>query len=256
MPPRMEITSSDPSLLRNASRTGEEFARQLMRNDVAGIAFLGAIVRGYFDDAADIDIALFTRSAHGCPEAPQYQHVNGFEVHCHVAAIDAEVSATWDIAKRWAFSESRIYFDPDGRITKLLQEKVPLRPDERRWLLVSKITLSEWYINRLTTLWMDRGSIASAHSMFSQGLNHFFDMLFSLNNRLVADHTWRYYCAERLEILPADFGVQMGKVMELKALDGGELKRRRDAFMEMWHGMLPLVEKEVHMKYEEFKNTV
>jgi hypothetical protein len=119
-----------------------------------------------------------------------------------------------------------------------------LRPDERRWLLVSGITRSEWYINRLTTLWMDRGSIASAHSMFS------------LNNRLVADHTWRYYCAERLEILPADFGVQMGKVMELKALDGGELKRRRDAFMEMWHGMLPLVEKEVHMKYEEFKNTV
>jgi hypothetical protein len=244
MPPRMEITSSDPSLLRNATRTAEEFARQLMRNDVAGIAFLGAIVRGCFDDAADIDIALFTRSAHGCPEAPQCQHVNGFEVHCHVAAIDAEVSATWDMAKRWAFSESRISCDPDGRISKLLQEKVPLRPDERRWLLVSGITRSEWYINRLTTLWMDRGSIASAHSMFS------------LNNRLVADHTWRYYCAERLAILPADFGVQMGKVMELKALDGGELKRRRDAFMEMWHGMLPLVEKEVHMKYEEFKNTV
>jgi hypothetical protein len=60
----MAITSSDPSFLRNATR-----------NDGTGIAFLGAIVRGYFDDAAD---------------------------------IDAEASATRDMAQRWAFSESRI----------------------------------------------------------------------------------------------------------------------------------------------------
>jgi hypothetical protein len=60
----------------------------------------------------------------------------------------------------------------------------------------------------------------------------------------VADHAWRYYCAERLEILPADFGVRMGTVMELKALDEDGLKRRQDAFMGMQHGMLPLAEKE------------
>jgi predicted nucleotidyltransferase len=65
MPSRMEIASSDPSLLRNAARTAEEFARHFMRNDIAGIAFLGAIARGCFDEAAD---------------------------------IDAEVSATWDMA--------------------------------------------------------------------------------------------------------------------------------------------------------------
>jgi hypothetical protein len=96
-----------------------------------------------------------------------------------------------------------------------------LKPDERRWLLISGITLSEWYINRL-----------------------------------VADHKWRYYYAERLDILPADFGVQMEKVMVLNALNEEELRRRRDAFMVMWRQMLPLVEKDVLMKYEEFKNTV
>jgi hypothetical protein len=250
------IASSDPSLLRNATKTAEEFARQFMRDDIAGIAFLGAIVRGYFDDAADINIALFTRNARGGPAIPQIQHVDGFEMHCHVADIDAEESAPWDTAKRWAFSESRIYHDPDGRISRLLRQKVPLGPDERRWLLISGITLSEWYINRLTALWVQRGSIASAHSMFNPGLNHFFDVLFSLNNRLVADHKWRYYCAERLPILPPDFGARMGSVMTLHSPDEDELKRRRDAFMEMWRGMLALVEKDVGMRWEEFKDTV
>ena len=93
MPARLQVASSDPSLLRDAIRTAEELVRPFMREDIAGIAFLGAIVRGYFDGAADIDIALFTRSAGGSRAVPQIQHVNGFEVHCHVADIGAEESA-------------------------------------------------------------------------------------------------------------------------------------------------------------------
>jgi hypothetical protein len=52
------------------------------------------------------------------------------------------------------------------------------------------------------------------------------------------ERKWRFYCAE------------------LSALDEDELTLRRDAFMEMWHGMLPLVVREVHMTYEDFKDTV
>jgi hypothetical protein len=252
----MQIQTSDPTLLTEATRTAEEFVKQCVSNDTAGIAFLGAIVRGYFDRFADIDIALMTKNSPGNPEVPQYQKLNGFEVHCNVANIDQEASSTWDMAKRWAFSESRIYHDPEGRMAKLLFEKVPLRPEERRWLLISGITLSEWYINRLTDLWIARGSVVSAHCMFSEGLNHFINVLFGLNNQLVADHKWRYYYAERLKVLPSDFQLQMEKVVTLHASTEDEVKRRKAAFMGMWHQMLPLVEKEVMMNYEDFKDTV
>jgi hypothetical protein len=190
------------------------------------------------------------------PARPQIQRLDGFEVHCHVADIGAVESEPWEIGKRWAFSESRVFFDPDGRISKLLREKVPLRPEERRWLLISGITLSEWYINRLTALRVRRGSIASAHSMFGPGLGCFFNVLFGLNNRLVADRTWRYYCAERLEVLPPGFGARMGDVMALHALDEDDLARRRDAFMGMWRDTLPLVEQGVGMRWDAFKDTV
>jgi hypothetical protein len=256
MPSHTEIASSDPALLSRALRTAETFSARFMRDDVAGIAFLGALVRGYFDRHADIDIAIFSaRSLDGCA-VPQYQHVDGFEVHCHRAGIDEEAAADWDMAKRWAYSESRIRYDPHGRLRQLLEQKVPLRLEEKRWLLTSGITLSEWYINRLTTLWVERGSILSAHGMFPQGLNHFFDMLFSLNDRLVADHKWRLFYAQRLGILPEDFNRRMAEVMRARALDEDELARRQDAFMAMWHQMLPLVEKEVGMTYEEFRNSV
>jgi hypothetical protein len=256
MATQMQITTPDPSILVPATRTAEEFANRCVSNDTAGIAFLGAIVRGYFDQFADIDIALMTKNEPEGLEIPQYQKLNGFEVHCHVTNIDQEAAAPWDMAKRWAFSESRIYHDPEGRVAKLLLEKVPLKPEERRWLLISGITLSEWYINRLTDLWIARGSVASAHYMFNEGLNHFFNMLFSLNNRLVADHKWRYWYAERLEVLPSDFQPRIAEVMALNGSNADEVKRRRAAFMSMWREMLPLVEKEVMMNYEDFRNTV
>jgi hypothetical protein len=239
MATQMQKMTLDPSLLVTATRTAEEFADRCVSYDTAGIAFLGAIFRGYFDRFADIGIALMTKKKPESLEIPQYQKLNGFEVHCHVANIDQEAAAPWDMAKRWAFSESRIYHDPEGRMARLLLEKVPLRPEERRWLLISRITLSGWYINRLTDLWIARGSVASAHCMFNEGLNQIFNMLFSLNNRLVADHKWRYWYAEQLAVLPSDFPPRMAEVMALHASTADEVKRRRAAFMSMWREMLP-----------------
>jgi len=256
MPSRREIASSDPALLERATRTAEEFARRFMRHDVAGIAYLGALVRGYFDRYSDIDIAIFgARGLEGLA-MPQYQHVDGFEIHCDVASIDAEAAATWGMAKRWAFAESSIRYDPHGRLRQLLQQKVPLRPEERRWLMISGITQSRSYIDSLTQTWVDRGSVSSAHGMFGPGMDHFFEALFGLNDRLVADFKWRLFYAEQLDILPADFHSRMAEIMTVRSLDESEVRRRRDAFMTMWQDLLPRIEKEVGMKFDEFKDTV
>ena len=160
------------------------------------------------------------------------------------------------MGKRWAFSESKIHFDPGGTTSTLLAEKVPLKPGERTWLMISGLTLSEWYVNRLTRLWIDRGSVLSAHNMFSEGLNQFYAMLFSLNNQLTADHKWRLFYAEQLTNLPKDFESAIGNVMRVQALDEAEIVRRRDAFMGMWEEMLPKIENETGMKYQDFKDTV
>lgn len=160
------------------------------------------------------------------------------------------------MAKRWAYSESLVYHDPEGLVAALIAEKTKLGRDERRWLLVSGAALSEWYVRKLTALWIDRGSLLSAHGMLDQGLNHFYELLFAPNERLVADHTWRLFAAGRLPLIPDRFPERMAEVMTAREITAADLARRVGAFMSMWSEMLPLVEREVGSTYEEFKDTV
>ncbi len=250
------IKSSDSSLLEKATQIAKEFAQQYVRDEIIGIVFLGAIARGYFDHSADIDIALFKKKASVIPSTSNFLKVQGFEIHCHLEDYDSEIQTPWDMGKRWTYSQRQIYYDPKGLISQLLQEKVPLQQEEKRWLLMSGLVLSEWYINRLTHLWVERGNIISAHHMFDQGLNYFFDMLFAINNQLVADVKWRYYCVERLTQLPLNFHERIKEVLLLNAFTVEEIERRQRAFMEMWQQMVPLVEQEVKMPYDEFKDLV
>ena len=250
------IQSNDLMQLEQARRLAREFARQYAVDGMAGIVFLGAIARGYYDASADIDTTFFKSHEPAIPMPTMFQKVEGFEIHSHVEDYEAEIQATWDMAKRWTYSQAQIHYDPNGLIVRLLQEKVPLQPEEKKWLLMSGLVLSEWYINRLTNLWVERGNIISAQHMFDQGLNYFYDMLFALNGQLVADMKWRFYCVEKLDCLPKHFRESIQEVMLLNAFTVEEIERRKRIFMGMWQQMVALVEQEVQMPYDEFKELV
>ena len=79
MTAQFPILSSDPALLEEATRVAREFASQYKRDGVVGIVFLGAIPRGYFDHAADIDIAIFKNKTTKISLESQFLKVRGFE---------------------------------------------------------------------------------------------------------------------------------------------------------------------------------
>ncbi len=250
------IQSSDPALLEKARRVAEDFARPYMREGIAGIVFLGAIARGYFDASADIDIAIFKKQASEISLLDKFLKIEDLEVQIWLSDYESELMIPWDMSKRWTYSQGQIHYDPTGNISRLLADKVPLKPDERRWLLMSGLCLSEWYVNRLTHLWVQRGNMISAQHMFFQGLNYFFDLLFALNEQLVADMKWRFYCAGKLGRLPAHFQERIQEILLLREFSQAELERRKAAFMEMWRELLPIVEQEVGLSYEEIEKLV
>lgn len=256
MSPLFEIRSSNPDLLAKATKIAKVFAQQLLNDDIIGIVFLGAITRGYFDHDADVDIAIFKEKTSNFALKNKFFKIDGIDMHIWLSNYEEEIIAPWDMAKRWTFSQGEIFFDKEQKIFRLLNDKVPLKPDERRWLIMSGFTLSEWYINRLTQLWVERGNIISAHQMFGQGLNYFFTMLFGLNNELVADMKWQIYCAEKLERLPDSFQERIKEIMILHSFSIVELERRRGVFMEMWQEMKPIIEEEVHMTFTEMLEIV
>ena len=245
------IQSSDPKLLEKATRIAKEFVQKYICDDIVGVVFLGAIARGYFDPSADIDIAIFKKEGSEIPITKKFYKTEDIEVQIYLSDYECELIDPWDMAKRWTYSQSQIYFDPQEKIIQMLKDKVPLKLEERRWLMMSGLTLSEWCINRLTQVWIERGNIISAHHMFDQGLIYFFNMLFGLNNELVADMKWRYYCVEQLKQLPHNFKERFKDIMILNSFTSEELDRRKNAFMKMWLEMRPIIEGEVQMTFEE-----
>ncbi len=249
------IKSHDRDRLAQARRVAREFAQQYAGDGVAGIVFLGAVARGYYDEESDIDIALFMRPPDR-PRPPRFSRVEGLEVHCWLSDLAGERGARWSMARRWTFAQGEVFFDPDGDVARLLAEKVPLRPEERRELLISGLALSEWYINRLAGAWVRRGSVASAHQMFGPGLDRFYEMLFALNSELVPDAKWRGYCAGRLAVLPARFEQGIAETMTLHSLTVEEIARRQAAFMRLWQDIRPRVEAAAGMTFDEMKEIV
>ncbi len=162
------IPSSDPLLLEKANRVASEFIQKYINDNIIGIVFLGAIARGYFDHLADIDIAVFKKLNSEVPLTKKFYMIEDLEVQIWLSDYESELIIPWDMAKRWTYSQCRIFFDSQRKIYQLLLEKVPLKPEEQKWLMMSGLTLSEWYINRLTKLWIERGNIVSAHHMFDQ----------------------------------------------------------------------------------------
>lgn len=250
------LPSSDPARLAKAQRIARAFVKPYLREEVVGVAFLGAIPRGYFDAFADIDVAVFPKRGADIPPPEKFTRVEGIEIQCWWSDYETERAAPWDMAKRWTYSQREIVHDPQGKLLEMLEEKVPLAAEERKRLILSGYILSEWYANRLADLWIARGSPAGAHQMIHFGLDRFLELLFVLNGRLVPDAKWRIFLAEKLPRLPERFPERIASILTLSEISREELERRRTAFLEMWRELMPLVEKEAGMKYADMVRLV
>jgi hypothetical protein len=249
------LSTSNADLLKKAKNIALNFANNIIDDKTIGLVFLGGIARNYFDQDADIDIAVFENN--GNPKVQiDCQVIDGIEVQTFIADYTNESNQKWDMGKRWAYSQHIIHFDKDSLIQDLIKNKVPLQDHERHTMMMSGITLSEWYCNRLVDVWIRRGSLPSAHHMFTEGINQYFQALFALNNELCADFKWRLHCAQCLHTLPHDFQHRITHILEMRDTSIGELERRRKAFLCLWQDTLPMIEAQVNMKFADFKDKV
>ena len=126
------------------------------------------------------------------------------------------VGSEWDMERRWAFSIVKIFYDPKGRIKSLIDEKVCLRDEEKRWLIIEGVTQSEWYCNVVSESWVYRNDIVSAHYCINIALDELIKALFMLNDRLLPAYKWRIYLVQRLGWLPEGFNEKLREVLLVK----------------------------------------
>ena len=243
--------------LASALAIAEEFASKFKREGVVGIVFLGGIARGYFDRFSDIDVIIFKRRNVDLGVRNEYEfEYKGFLIDYEIVNYEDMVESEWDMEMRWSFSKVKIFYDPEGKIRSLIDKKVYLREEERKWLIIEGVTQSDWYCNVVSELWIYRNDPISAHYSIYYALEELVKAIFMLNNELLPASKWRVYLVQRLKWLPKEFNEKMREVLLVKDFSLKELERRRKALNYLWQQVLPKAEREVGMKFSEFKKLV
>ena len=254
----MEFKNLRTEKLAEAIIVAEEFASRFKRKGIIGIVFLGGIARGYFDKFTDIDIIIFKRkNAKLRMKLEDEIEYKNFTIDYEITNYEDSIKSEWSTEKRWAFSTVKIFYDSQGKIKALIDKKViPLKSTEKKMMLIEGMTQSEWYCNIMTNSWILRGDILGAHYSIYFALDELLKAIFALNNELLPNKKWRIYQVQRLKWLPKKFNEKLKEIMLMKNNSVKEIQRRRNALNYIWKQMLPIAEKEIGMKFNEFKKLV
>ena len=139
---------------------------------VAGVAFIGGLVRGFADKYSDLDIVVLLSERDGKLRKRFYELASNEAKSCN-ADIDLEVhfledfrKRQWDEIDRWTFAKAEIVFDPKGALKEALSEK--LRRSESFWInrVVVYAEYLKWYccpphenVGTIAESWVERGDL-------------------------------------------------------------------------------------------------
>ena len=140
---KFKLKTNNNDKLNEAYQLAVKYVNEINKKDVIGIAFLGAIVRGYYDNDSDIDITIFRKKYRQKITSETFTY-HGYQLHIFEVDYKNELVSKWEMGKRWAYSSSQVYWEKSNLITRLIENKTTISEDEKKWLLMSGITLSEW----------------------------------------------------------------------------------------------------------------
>jgi predicted nucleotidyltransferase len=244
--------------IRRFQQVAEKLVAQITTNNgVSGVVIAGGLVRGFADQYSDVDITVFLSKKNRMLRKKIGKLGSDEQRITHVD-IDLEVHFIEDFRKRklhemqkWDFSHIEIVFDPEGKIERLMTDKV--RVPQSYWVrrVVVYAELLKWYccppetrIGTIAQAWVERGDLVSAHYCTDYSLDLIIKVLFALNKEFLPPPKWRIFYSHNLKWLPKRYGQLLKEIMLVHELSLSELERRLNALKELWRGILPRIEKE------------
>jgi predicted nucleotidyltransferase len=224
---------------------------------VAGIIFLGGLVKGFTDKYSDVDIIVLLH------ERDQnlkkiIQKIGSDEKKRSSVDVDIEIHFLedfnkwkWDETRRWDFSRVEIAFDLNEEIQELIRKKMMVSEsfwmkrivicgEHLRWHCCS----SEDNVGTIIDAWIERGDLASAHYCLNYAFDLLIRLIFALNREFLPAPKWRLFYSYGLKWLPKDYRNLLGEAMTVKALSTHDLNRRLKALKTIWTEILPKLQHE------------
>jgi len=247
---------------RNRIRKSRRFAERLaskiaLREGIAGVVFIGGLVRGFTDKYSDLDIITFLgqRDENLRMQIRKMsldeEKRSGVDVDLEVHFLEDFKRWKWDEADRWEFSRAQIVFDPEGRVEKVFKEKLQLPKDFWIKRIVVCSEYLKWYccppkegVGTIAEAWVDRGDLLAAHYCLNYAVDLLLKVLFALNKEFLPAPKWRIFYSYDLRWLPDGYKKLIRQVMSAKDFSVSELNRRLRAIRELWRLTMPKIEEE------------
>ena len=245
-------------------QAAEELSLKIAQSEsVAGIVFLGGLVRGFADKFSDVDITVFTSKSDKKLTkqirslALEKERQFGVEIDLEIQLLEDYKRRKWSEINRWEFSRAQIVFDPKGEIKKMFAEK--LRVSKSFW--VKRIVICgeylKWYccpprkdVGTVAESWIERGDLLSAHYCLDYAVELLIRVIYALNREFLPAPKWKIFYSYELKWLPEDYRRLLGEAMLAKSFSVKDFNRRLRAMRELWCGILPKIRKETGLTTE------
>jgi len=182
-----------PNRVEEFRRAAETIGDKIASIDgVVGVLATGGIARGYCDDISDLDLVVFTEDERTDDIASyiaigMLMHKNislDTPVESYRTALEADVpSEYWSQVVRWDREQAIVLADSEGRIAKLLANKIVFPESERKELLEKYRGLVEEYLLYNVDMWSKRGTLANLADTIITGTKHLICWLYAKNGR-------------------------------------------------------------------------
>ena len=231
---------------------------------VAGIAFVGGLVRGFADKNSDLDIiVLLTRKDESLRK--QINELAPNEAKSHSVDLDMEVhfledfrKRKWDEIDRWEFAKAEIVFDPERVFREVLSEK--LRLPKSFWIrrIVVVAEYLKWYccpphenVETVAENWVERGDMQSAHYCLNYCVDLMLKILFALNKEHLPAPKWQLFYSRHLKWLPKGYEDLIKDAMVIRSFSLEDFNLRLEALREMWESILPKIRSETGLTVDK-----
>jgi len=254
---------------RNRIKTFRQIAKRLASKisdceGVAGIAFIGGLVRGFADEYSDLDIMVLLTERDEklrkrfCKWASDEAERHRVDIDLEVHFIGDFRKQKWDEIDRWTFAKAQVVFDPEGMLKKALAEK--FRLPKNLWVnrIVENAEYLKWYccppresVGTIAESWVARGDLQSAHYCLNYSVDLLLKILFAMNKEHLPAPKWRLFYSRSLKWLPKGYKDLIEDAMRVRSYSLEDFNLRLKALREMWKSVLPKIKAETRLTMDQ-----
>jgi|SRR2546429_2994066 len=204
--------------------------------NVAAIALTGSAGRGDYDQHSDVDVVVFlTGPSRSVKDGKFIFNELLFDVR--ISDLGCLKKADWSQDMFFAYLTSRVAYDRDGEIGKLIESKKSLwREKVTSLLCISLVNLSvifefddNWRGLKAHTHYQKfirRGDIKSAHQLLNRGFDLILDCVYLLNRSPIPDYKNKVRCLKGLDWLPNQLELLIEEGLLVKSFLPKDAERR------------------------------